>query len=391
MATEKYYSKPVDVVIVDDETGLLSVTQYLETDASTGNLKGIVIQARDQDGFFTPLEVTDDYNLKTAINEPIAAGTNLIGSVKAELQDNATNGITSTLVGSDQSLDVNVTKSTLPTGAATSAAQLPDGHNVVVDNADGASSVPIQGASTQSAAVSGNPVLVGGRDLLGQAEYLALNDLGGSIAPALTQLFDAGLVSINFASDGSVVCVGNTPHGTTDADAGEGPVKIGGHAIDYEPDTEDEQGRAEVTAGQRVDIAANRRGQLIEGVNSMFATLDSLADTYDNVTTTNTSQDQESWNYRVAQVFLEFTESGAAQDITIEVEASPNGVKFYKQMSGGIGQWVYDDATISAAGTLARSYPFPICSRFIRVKLTAAGTTAVNTITCVSAFIQMRN
>lgn len=43
--------------------------------------------------------------------------------IKVQLQDNAGTGLTSTLVSSKQSLDVNVVSSTLPTGIATFAAQ----------------------------------------------------------------------------------------------------------------------------------------------------------------------------------------------------------------------------------------------------------------------------
>jgi hypothetical protein len=64
-------------------------------------------------------------------------------------------------------MDVDVTRSALPTGAATSAAQLPDGHNVTVDNASGGSAVNIQdggnsitvdGAAADDVAISGSPV-----------------------------------------------------------------------------------------------------------------------------------------------------------------------------------------------------------------------------------------
>lgn len=84
-------------------------------------------------------------------------------------------------------LDVDVTRSVLPTGAATSANQLPNSHDVTIDNAAGAAAVNIQdggnsitvdgsvtavasgdhtvvGKAADGAAVSGNPVLIAGQD-----------------------------------------------------------------------------------------------------------------------------------------------------------------------------------------------------------------------------------
>lgn len=60
------------------------------------------------------------------------------------------------------SLTIDAASLPLPTGAATSAAQLVDGHNVTVDNAAGAAAVRNQGADAHDAVVAGNPVLQGG-------------------------------------------------------------------------------------------------------------------------------------------------------------------------------------------------------------------------------------
>lgn len=53
--------------------------------------------------------------------------------VGAWLRDSTGTLLTSTLVGSDQSIDTNITQSALPSGAATSANQLADGHNVTAN------------------------------------------------------------------------------------------------------------------------------------------------------------------------------------------------------------------------------------------------------------------
>lgn len=174
------------------------------------------------------------------------------------------------------------------------------------------------------------------------------------------------------------------------ADSGNS-VKIGSVTTDYEPDTEDEQGVAESTAGDRMPIAMNLRGEIITGVNPYFFTLDNISTTYNNVTTTATSTGKECWNYRQATISFELTESGAATNIIIEVEVSLDGTNYTKLMNGGLGAWIYDDGVISSAGTLKRSYTFPIAAQLIRVKVTATGTSATNTFTMANAMLYMRN
>ncbi|MCH7505143.1 hypothetical protein IID04_05890 [PVC group bacterium] len=84
------------------------------------------------------------------------------------------------------------------------------------------------------------------------------------------------------------------------------PVKIGVKVVDYEPDTEDEQGRAEIAEGDRGDVAANLRQEIIEGVNSLFHLFDGefpntgLDGLYDGSPTESTSEVVECWNYRYA-------------------------------------------------------------------------------------------
>lgn len=94
-----------------------------------------VTLASDEDNVPVTLEV-DNVGLATSANQTTA------------------NSSLSTIAGDTNSLDGKVTAcdtdnitviaSALPTGAATAANQLPDGHNVTVDNASGASAVNIQ-------------------------------------------------------------------------------------------------------------------------------------------------------------------------------------------------------------------------------------------------------
>lgn len=258
------------------------------------------------------------------------------------------------------------------------------------------STLPIEGEVSVGSSISGNPVPIGLRDLTGQVEYMAGNDLGGSISLGLVQMFDAGLVPINFASDGSVVCVGNTPAGSTDSDAGEGPVKIGYFAQDYQPDTEDPQGIA-VTAGQRANAAANLRGELIEGVNQAYHLFDgTFPDTgldgeYTSTNASSTSESVEWWNYRVGAFAFALSKTGTPTDFTIEIYWSVDGTNFEKASAGPLGLWIYDDVTVGSG--ITRVLPFPILGRFGRVVCTGTGlgSAGVTSFTMDDSKILLRN
>jgi len=151
---------------VEVAAGGLGLVQYTEGDTDT-TFTGNLMLAEGPSNTATPLLVDAAGHLQV----DVAA---IAGSVDVNLQDGAGTDITSTLVGADQSLDVNLTQSvsltvtatdldirdltsasdsiaavqsgtwnitnvsgtvSLPTGAATAAKQLADGHNVTVDNA----------------------------------------------------------------------------------------------------------------------------------------------------------------------------------------------------------------------------------------------------------------
>jgi hypothetical protein len=189
-------------------------------------------------------------------------------------------------------------------------------------------------------------------------------------------------------SDTGVFVGGNKAH---DAADGGNPVKTGGIALDYHPDSDDEQGQSEVAANDRVNRAYNLRGEAIEGVNSLRTVLDNISVTYDDDPTTAVSQNIECWNYRWASVGFTITESGTATDILFEVEASLDGTNFFKMMNGGLALWIYDDTTVSNLSPLVECYTFPIACQEIRVRVTCTGTTVSNTFTVANAYIYLRN
>lgn len=213
-------------------------------------------------------------------------------------------------------------------------------------------------------------------------------DVSTSNAVPVTNDTTIGGLTVNLGLNNDVTATGNVAHDAVDSG---NPIKTGGIATDYEPDTDDEQGAAEVAAADRVDGAFNLRGEKIEGVNPFTTLLDNINITYDDSPTNATSQDIECWNYRQATLGFDLTESGTATDIEIEVQVSLDGTNFFPLVNGGLGKWIYDDATISGEGTLSRAYTFPIAAYKIRVKVIGTGTTASNTFTMANAYLYMRN
>lgn len=189
-------------------------------------------------------------------------------------------------------------------------------------------------------------------------------------------------------TEGNLRVVGNRDHDAVDA--GE-PVKVGVKTTDYEPDASAEPSgnKGEVAAADRSDLAANRFGELIEGVNPQAISLSALNVTYDDSPTTAVSADIECWNYRRAAFGLTIDSTNTPTSLRIDVEVSYDGTNFYKLMNGPLGMWIYD--ATSTATAISRSLEFPIAARLIRVRITGTGTTAANTFAVTNAYLYLRN
>lgn len=185
---------------------------------------------------------------------------------------------------------------------------------------------------------------------------------------------------------------GNEAHDAVDSG---NPIKIGGKATDYDPDTEDEQGQTEVAEDDRVETAHNLRGEQIEGVNSKYHLFDGtfpdtgLDGVYDNSPTSSTSESVECWNYRYATFGLDIDKANTPTDINLTVEISYDGSNWFKLMNGPLGSWVYDDVTVGSG--ISRAITFKICARFVRVNIACNGTDASNTFTVDNSFIYLHN
>ncbi len=189
-------------------------------------------------------------------------------------------------------------------------------------------------------------------------------------------------------TEGNVRVVGNRDHDAVDA--GE-VLKVGSRATDYEPDTDDTEsgGLAEVAEGDRVALSLNRRGELIEGVNTKRVSLSALNATYDDSPTTNVSASEECWNYRWATLSYTIDSTNTPTDIRFDVEVSLDGTNFAKLMNGPLGLLIYDD--VATATAISRSLTFPIGAYLIQVRVTCTGTTASNTFAVTNAMLFLRN
>ena len=193
----------------------------------------------------------------------------------------------------------------------------------------------------------------------------------------------------NAASDGASVS-GDTAHDA--ADAGE-PVKIGGKAIDYEPDTSDvyNGGLTNVAEGDRTNLVTNLSGQVPEAVVSYFFTLDNISTTYDDNPTTATSTAKEVWQFRKCTFSYDATYANSPTNITFVAQVSlNNGSTFADYDIDYWGDLTESTATITATG-IKKALTFPIAWHSMKIKATATGTTASNTITIANAVLYCRN
>jgi len=311
--------------------------------------------------------------------------------------------------------------------------QLPDGHNVTIDNAAGASAVNIQdggnsitvdGTVTANQGASPWEVQSNSANIATETTLSTLNGKLPTVAlaadntanPTITKIgtypqwYDGatwdrasgdstnGLL-VNLGTNNDVAqatasnlnaqVVGNVAHDA--ADSGN-PVKVGGRGHDYEPDASDEHSDkpSEVGKLDRANLATNLRGEQIEGVNSKYVALTDLDQTYDDSPTTDVSANIECWNYRYATVCLDIESNGTPTDIVIEVECSYDGTNFFKLMVGPLSSWIYED-TATASG-LQRALTFAIACQLIRVRVTCTGTNGSgNEFVLTNSGIYLRN
>ena len=255
--------------LIDDAVATLGTTTYTET-TTKGNVIGAV-----RNDTLAALANTD--------NEIAPLQVNATGALY--IQEGAAldvSAATVTVDGSGVTQPVSAASLPLPSGAATSAAQLADGHNVTVDNAsgvsavniqDGGNSITIDGTVTANLSATDNAVL----DQIEVNTSYGDNTGGGVEAGSLRVTIandSTGLVSVDdgggaLTVDGTITAsntAGDIAHDS--ADSGN-PVKVGGVAYNFDgtaPGTV-------VAESDRVDFASDVYGrQFVETTHPNYWT-----------------------------------------------------------------------------------------------------------------------
>ena len=172
--------------IAHDNATLTTVHRLVEAvhpDRSAQVMKTAIIAQAAGSGDFIPVQVTAGGNFKVSVEE-ISDGLDIgAGNAGSETQrvSISTDDVNLASINTDAGtiagavagteMQVDVLTSALPTGAATSAAQLPDGHAVTVDNGaagaavniqDGGNSITIDGAVTADLGSNNDVTVTGG-------------------------------------------------------------------------------------------------------------------------------------------------------------------------------------------------------------------------------------
>lgn len=119
--------------LLHHETTLTTIHRLVDNaspDRSAEITKSVIIAQAAGAGNFVPVQATAAGNLKTSMEEI----NGVAPSLNTGIRDAGTQRVT---VATDDLVPISAASLPLPTGAATSANQLPDGHNVTVDNAAG--------------------------------------------------------------------------------------------------------------------------------------------------------------------------------------------------------------------------------------------------------------
>ena len=309
-------------------------------------------------------------------------GTNIknmaVDATTGDVQVDVTNTVT---VSDDGSFTTEVTQATAANLNCTEAnsGAIASSVATVASNTTGLSgTVGVDGVAGPAFALS-----VAGTESGGTMQELRV-DADGHLQVDALSLPD---VTQSTASSLNAQVVGNVAHDA--ADSGN-PVKVGAYAHDYEPDTDGEIGRTAVAEADRADVVTNLKGEVVTAVNARYHEWSNVSTTYNDTTTTATSAAIECWQYRVACISFELTESGAATDILFEVFTSYDGTNFTKMRNGPLGLWLYDDSTIADSDWEDPNLVFPIACHSIQLKVTATGTDSSNTFTVTNAAIYLR-
>lgn len=187
-------------------------------------------------------------------------------------------------------------------------------------------------------------------------------------------------------SEPIVTVIGTDPHDGADSD---NPVKIGGKAHDYTPDSEGLQAPAAVAENDRVNHSPDLHGHLVERVLSEYNLLTALDLIYDDDPTTALSAEIDCERYRWATLSYELDVTSTPTTIIFRVEVSPDGSTWARLTNGPLAALIYDDLSIGAG--IEEAITFPIACRKIRIRVVCAGTDGTKKFTVDDTTLYLRN
>lgn len=307
-------------------------------------------------------------------------------------------------------LNVIVDSSALPSGAATAANQLPDGHNVTVDNGAGVSAVNIQDGGNLISIDDGAGSIT--------IDNAALSVTGGGTEASALRVTIAnnstGVLSVD--DNGSSLTV----DGTLSCNLNAGTNNIGDVDVVSFPDNEPfnvaQMNGVAVSMGsgvngtgvQRVTIATNDEinddlddirtavqilddwddgGDKANVVNyakdDTCTTLTALNVDYDTTSTeTNSSADVTTTGYRRCDLLLTIDSTGTPTTLEIFAQAK-SGSTYFDMQNGFLGKFIYDDTAVATAQNVHVTFPCPTTGT-MRVTITGTGLTAATNYFTVS-------
>jgi hypothetical protein len=362
---------------ITNVTGTISLPTNASTDTLQGTINTSIQSVLTELALKADLSETQPVSLSSV---PLASGA----AIESK-QDDAITRL-STIAANTTSLDGK--------DFSTAANQLPDGHNVTVDNVAATNPIPIQGNQAINAAVSGNPVLVCFRDLFGNAKVpTGVTTTGGlsitamGVIPldinenlqtftALGEVYSLGSATANSKataryltvdSNGSLQIIGDVAHDA--ADSGN-PLKIGGKAS---------TGVAEPTAvanGDRTDAWFDEHGRqhiYDWAVRSAFTTLTDLNVDYDDASGTQEeeSADVSCLGYRRGTLVYTIDSTSTPTRLQITVQGKV-GSNYFNIVSDFISNFQYEDGATATA--ISETVNFDIGAyEEIRVVMGASG------------------
>jgi len=288
----------------------------------------------------------------------------------------------------------------LPSGAATSAKQLADGHNVTIDNSTGAAAVNIQDGGnsiTIDGTVTATPS--GTQDVDVVANSIGLATSSGQLADGHNVTVDnaSGASAVNIQDGGNSITVDGavaaTQSGTWNVTDVSGTVSLPTGAATAAGQLTDGH-NVVVTSSALPTGAATAANQLADGHGVVLPVLRSStttlvsAVTFNNTTTADTSSSVDCRLYRDGILYYELTESGTATDISMIIEGSYDDSNWMKIGDGFPSQLKFSDAAIANVTNLDEYVRIPQLPPYIRLQTDAVGTDASNTFT-LSAYWTM--